>query len=268
MGYKRKATFIPNPRYRKRRYYKSKRNDYPWKWPSMTKNFQRGNGNKWAGTTMIPRTFSPYGMSSPLPDRMNVTMIYSDQISIATTSAGVLTNYYTFRLNSIYDPNFTATGHQPRGHDELNLFYKKYIVRAAAVEVQPLYQGVSPASAQCKWTLIVNNDVLPNNISGLYDLEEHVARVSPVYQNGQSQSANGNTTSPKYTYYLRLKDFYEVQDVMDDSSAEASFGTNPGRTCNIHLVQQAIAGQDSTNLYQVTIRYYVTVYKPAAMASS
>ena len=43
--------------------------------------------------------------------------------------------FYQFRANSIYDPDLTGTGHQPRGRDQLDLLYRRYQVYAVQVTV-------------------------------------------------------------------------------------------------------------------------------------
>ena len=39
------------------------------------------------------------------------------------------------RLNSLFDPNLSGLGHQPRGFDQLMAVYEKYTVVAAKITV-------------------------------------------------------------------------------------------------------------------------------------
>lgn len=43
---------------------------------------------------------------------------------------------YSFRANSIYDPDYTGVGHQPMGHDTLELLYGRYTVVGSAITVR------------------------------------------------------------------------------------------------------------------------------------
>ena len=55
-----------------------------------------------------------------------VTMKYCDTI---TLDAGPITpQQYLFRCNSIHDPDYTGTGHQPISHDQWTQWYSHYTV--------------------------------------------------------------------------------------------------------------------------------------------
>lgn len=42
---------------------------------------------------------------------------------------------WVFRLNSLFDPDFTYTGHQPYGFDQLASIYGQYVVTSVGVEI-------------------------------------------------------------------------------------------------------------------------------------
>lgn len=66
-----------------------------------------------------------------IPDRMFVKLKYADVISRVP---GATIDNYVFRGNSLFDPDFTGTGHQPFGYDQwasANQFYQRYRVHAA-----------------------------------------------------------------------------------------------------------------------------------------
>lgn len=84
-----------------------------------------------ASRTTIART-----TSFLVPDRYRTKLRYSALVRASATS-GVPTAY-TFRLNSLYDPDLTATGTQPYGFDQLATFYNNYVVTGSAIRVVPL----------------------------------------------------------------------------------------------------------------------------------
>lgn len=43
--------------------------------------------------------------------------------------------YHVFRANDLYDPDYTATGHQPFGRDKYTAEYKKYVVLNSFISV-------------------------------------------------------------------------------------------------------------------------------------
>ena len=67
-----------------------------------------------------------------MPDRMHVKMRYFSQVTFDFdgTNGGLA---HVYRVNNIYDPNETGTGHQPMGFDQLNAFYKRYLVNGCKV---------------------------------------------------------------------------------------------------------------------------------------
>lgn len=54
---------------------------------------------------------------------------YCDQIELNATSG--VPAVYSFRANSLFDPDYTGTGHQPIGFDQLMNFYTHYTVIGA-----------------------------------------------------------------------------------------------------------------------------------------
>jgi hypothetical protein len=66
------------------------------------------------------------------PDKMITTLRYHDYNSLSSTT-GVVANYL-YRLNSVFDPDFTGTGHQPMYRDLLANIYDHYaVIRTKAI---------------------------------------------------------------------------------------------------------------------------------------
>lgn len=51
-----------------------------------------------------------------------------------TSTAGVVASY-VFRANDLFDPDFTSTGHQPMGFDQMMLTYNHFCVVSARIKV-------------------------------------------------------------------------------------------------------------------------------------
>ena len=85
---------------------------------------------------------------NPFPPSMICDLLYVDSGTVSSTAATASTgSEYAFRLNSLFDPNITAAGHQPRYFDQLTNIYQLYRVYKCSFEVQFLQA-------------IVNDDVL------------------------------------------------------------------------------------------------------------
>jgi len=49
---------------------------------------------------------------------------------------GLMGTDYAFRLNSMYDPNFSGTGHQPQGYDQMASVYGRYTVYKVRLSIR------------------------------------------------------------------------------------------------------------------------------------
>lgn len=66
------------------------------------------------------------------PDVLAVKMIYND---VRAVTAVLNEGEYVYRLNSVFDPDFTGVGGQPEGFDQLKALYGRYRVMACKAEV-------------------------------------------------------------------------------------------------------------------------------------
>jgi len=80
-----------------------------------------------------------------LPGSMRANLRYVEYVS-QDLGAGVL-GTYAYRCNSLFDPNYTGTGHQPLGFDQLAALYAHYTVLKSRIRVTwyPQSQGTVPA---------------------------------------------------------------------------------------------------------------------------
>lgn len=66
------------------------------------------------------------------PASITKRLRYSTTFAGSTTS-GAISNTYVFRANDLFDPDFTGTGHQPMGFDQLMLWYNHFCVISAKI---------------------------------------------------------------------------------------------------------------------------------------
>lgn len=71
---------------------------------------------------------------------------YAQAVSLGSGQDPDIANFYVFRAASINDPNLTGAGHQPRGHDELALFYAHYRVLGAKITITGTLKTPSAAN--------------------------------------------------------------------------------------------------------------------------
>lgn len=86
---------------------------------SNTRNIRVPRIRMFSGTTGKQNEFG-------FPQEMKVKLRYVDSFPLTSTTGGITST--TFRMNSLFDPDFTYTGHQPYGFDQWAALYTTYVV--------------------------------------------------------------------------------------------------------------------------------------------
>lgn len=74
------------------------------------------------------------GVRVGFPAQRTVSMNYCTFVEMASTSGSIAV--YQFRLNSAFDPDYTAAGSQPLGFDQWSAYYNHYVVETCDYQVQ------------------------------------------------------------------------------------------------------------------------------------
>ena len=96
------------------------------------------------GMALIPTTQKPGFKGHPFGKKFYTKLKYNEAHVIAASSTNNFATSYKMRLNSLYDPNLTGIGHQPRGFDQLMTIYEKYTVVAAKMTVCYITNNSTP----------------------------------------------------------------------------------------------------------------------------
>lgn len=86
-----------------------------------------------------------YGLSntlSGLSDSFVCDMPYGAVATLAPAASGY--SYYSFRGNSVYDPDYTSIGYTAFHYSKLSLLYNRYRVLASTIEVTATNTGTVP----------------------------------------------------------------------------------------------------------------------------
>lgn len=92
--------------------------------------------NKFSSRTRVRKAFPMYSSLPGLAPSRIVYMPYSGE----HLTGGAALTYQIYRSNSIYDPDYTGTGHQPRSHDQYALYYRYYRVLGCKIKVTAFWQ--------------------------------------------------------------------------------------------------------------------------------
>lgn len=151
------------------------------------------------------------------PDSLTTNLVYSDSIILDPTAANPLPKF-SYRLTSLFDPQFTLGGGQPTYFDQLAGLYERYIVNGAkitcifsrssttAANIGPYICGVSSA----------DNDTVPATAAAtLMSAPNTVFKV--VSQDGGNQTVTQT--------YSRFKTYGAVGAM--DNGLQARTTTDP-----------------------------------------
>lgn len=202
--------------------------------------------------------------SAPIPPCAHVQMRYSDTITLTSSNAAarISGSQYEFRLNSIYDPDKTGTGHQPYMHDQFGTMYGRYRVDRCDVQIDAI---VSPSTSHAI-TALVQGPSGGLNTGG--------QELSLLLENVKAKTLYALTTAvapPRIRFsidiaeYLGIgRDAYEA----DLSLYSAAYGANPTRQCVVNLCTCAFAGTSESIQAVVTLVFHVKLWDPVTYGQS
>lgn len=156
-----------------------------------------------------------------IPPTMMVKLRYVEQITMDAGIGGIPANYY-FRLNSLYDPNYSGTGHQFYGFDQIvALGYQKYFVLGAKINVKSIMPNPSQIESTKHNQNIVSSTIKSSPTTTMTSTQE-------ILENGESRYHFTNQTYMKsHNNYFSSKKFFGVKDVKDNENLGAYVADNP-----------------------------------------
>lgn len=201
-------------------------------------------------------------VSNIMPFTYYTRLPYAGTISQSASVGGGAAQW---RLNSIHDPNVAAgTGHQPRGHDQLQLLYQRYLVYGAMVEFngRPTGDYVNTACIRmCVSATPLNGITLaPDNLETA--MESRFAKLIPINSFGSA------IRFKRYFHINRIWGASESQ-IQNEENYSSSFGTNPGKVAIVTLQMFTTSSDDAIpfeGTYRIT--YYVKLYSPVGLTRS
>lgn len=200
---------------------------------------------------------------SGIPAQRLVKMRYVRTIVLSSVAGA--SAQYTFRWNSIWDPDYTGVGNSDIGYDMWGKMYGRYTVMAAKLNTHwsfynsdgvPSYYGLfnqkDPAS------LSVDADFLDSQGMG------KIRMVQPYAYAGNDRNLG---------LYWRAKKWFNLKDVKDNQDrVGANFGANPGSDGDAYVVLYLKAGTTAPNVGQAnafvkcTFTHYVLLSDPIPLA--
>lgn len=166
-------------------------------------------------------TFRPQRLiRSGFPKTTLVRMKYVDNTELNPTVGAIAS--FTYRANSIYDPQTTIGGHQPLGYDQWSAFYNHYVVIGSKIRATFASKTSSPATDG--FNIIGIN--LQDDITYTADLF-HMMEQGLTKYNKQSVHTNAQKVR-SVTKGYSAKKFFNISNVLSGAGRYgASIGSNP-----------------------------------------
>lgn len=185
-----------------------------------------------------------------VPDSVRTKLVYHDQVTISGVSAGL----HVFRGNSIYDPDFTSTGHQPLYTDYYDETYSKYKVLGSTITVEL----VNWTSADSPYLIVLPLTEAISSLSGVsfYELSELPRARMTNYQ------APSGRVPIKIKYNMKTSVILGLMDgAIKDEDYSATFTNNPGSIWYWNLALYCAAANNMVQYMKISIVYDVLIYE-------
>jgi len=185
--------------------------------PARTSGSSKKPRNAWLSRTLAWR-------GEIIPPVLKTKLKYTENV-YATSTGGDYT--YIFRLNSIYDFDYSGTGHQPMGHDQLATLYENYRVTGVRWQIKAFNcDAADVRPMRCSaWV----NNVVTNAASQSEAEEQPGAKNAMALWGGRGAGRMGGKTDIAKEFALTR------EQAEGDDNTLSSFGGNPPNVCYLHL---------------------------------
>lgn len=222
----------------------------------FTKRNRRRNRRKFT-----KRTRNGFSLGkSPLPTIYKANFMYSENISV-NPAAGVTPALQVMRTHSLFDPNLTGTGHQPRGYDEMMTLYAHYTVVGVKCSVTFVNQSNGTGqNALCGITLARSAAILGD--------------VNDYQENNQTKSVilgvSNGPKAPTITFNTNPNKFLGISNPMGNSTVRGSVSSSPQEDAYFHIWVAPTDGNEDLDGVDLIIRmeYIAILTERKAIAQS
>lgn len=218
-------------------------------------------------TDVVRRRRSFAGFSVPrgpsmggFPETLTTTLRYNDLFYFSTSSVAPVGNI--FRMNSVFDPDYTGTGHQPLYFDQLAAVYGRYAVLGTKITATFTPRtGYTEASPKGPFTVGITQN---NDGSFPASAQTMIEQNGTVYAD-MGTERSGNNVKTLVATYSPLRD---VGLPASDDTLGASVTGNPNTTYWSYVWFSDKSGSTGSMCANVTIEFRVKFLRQTSIATS
>jgi len=168
----------------------------------------------------------------PLPVKLFAKLRFFESYSI-TGAVGVAAR--VFRPFSLFDPDFTGVGHQPRGFDQIMLMYREYRVM------------------KCYMTCVFHapSGTLDRTLVGIAARRDNTVSVDPrdyVENGGKWSILQNNGDKITMRIAINIPKFLGIDKPYSDNTLAGTASTNPADGVYFHVWTRSATGGTAANI--------------------
>lgn len=208
----------------------------------------------------IPRSVTTLSNIPTMQKLRYVTNVY-------ISASGGTPASHSFRANSLYDPDYTGTGHQPMRFDQLATFFARYIVVGAKITVS--WQGTT-ADAEAVGAPAVCMIQLDDNGTPGTDFTSLIEQGKCKYMLINDIAGR---SPKKISQTFSAKKFFNISNIKDNMEPYGALvSTNPADDAYFHITLQSLLGTTGgisvTGYFLVVIDFIALFSEPITLAQS
>lgn len=169
----------------------------------------------------------------------------------ATAGAGAI---YSFRLNSLFDPDLTSTGKQPLGFDQYAAIFSRYRVVKVSFDVTYMGNDFTTPRPQRVGFMVTPSSTVPS------DPEAWPAQLFSK----SAVMASPNLKPPRLASSISLPQIFGIKkSEFHDNDYASITGANPTRIAYLHVFNSGLSGSSGAGaiaIAVVNIRFHTEMF--------
>lgn len=208
-------------------------------------------------------------LKTPLPNKLLVKMKYYDTFNLDPAAAAIGT--YVFNPTSLFDPNTTGIGHQPRGFDQIMSMYTNYTVIHCKITLQPI-QGC--AVSGCQFGLVLQPNATPATIGGGAEpaginIAEYKGAIFKSMPEVVTSGAWVNSRFPMLKKTYSPGKFLSITKPLSDDSLKGTKTASPAADAYFMCYYWSETGSNPPNVFfKAMLTYTAVLTEPVMPAAS
>jgi hypothetical protein len=196
---------------------------------------------------------------APLPRTLHTTLKYADHVAISGTSGAL--GLYVFNASSLYDPDYTGTGHQPRGFDQIMPLYDHFVVLRSRIRVELINSSVG--------AILMGGLALSGTVTNQGDWDDYAEGPKSTVSSLGYLVTNGYIPEKEYRLEYSAKNFLGIPDPVTADKLQGTISANPVDNAFFHVFIQDASETTSVSAHAlVEIEYDCVFIEPLNPAQS